>query len=74
MKKMPKSALILVCSGMLIAILPPLFKEYSNLPDFFWGFLTGASIGIEFMGLYVILKFKKGRKSENRSKIQEDVF
>lgn len=47
----PRNASILVSIGLLIVMLPLLFREYIQVSDFFRGLLMGMGITLEIAGL-----------------------
>ncbi len=57
-KRQLRTEQLLFSIGLLLIILPNVFKEYIPMPDFFHGLLVGTGIGLEIIGL--ILMKKKG--------------
>jgi len=50
-KKQPLNVRLLIAIGLLMVTLPSLLKHYVALPDFFQGFMPGAGLGLEIVGL-----------------------
>jgi len=61
MKKQPTVVRFLIAAGLLMVTLPALLSRFIPLPDFLHGFLAGAGIGLEIVG---IIKLKRHQKLE----------
>jgi len=57
----PKSALILLITGLLMTTLMPAIGRYVAMPDFLKGFITGLGITFEFIAIVKIQR-NKNRK------------
>jgi hypothetical protein len=59
---------LFIAIGLLLAILPLLFKEYIALPDYFRGCLAGFGIGLEFYG-FIRLR-RRGYSACTRAEVE----
>lgn len=55
----PKPAMALLITGLLLVSLNPVFGKYMGVPDFVKGFLTGLGLTLEFIALVKIQRRKK---------------
>ena len=51
---------ILIATGLLLVVLPPLINNFYPLSGFLRGFLPGIGLGLEIAGL-IKMKQKKGK-------------
>jgi len=58
MKNQPRYIRLLIAGGLLMTTMPLIFKEYIHIPDFFRGFLGGAGLVFEIVGI-VLMKRKQ---------------
>jgi hypothetical protein len=58
MKTQPLYIRLLIAGGLLMTTMPLIFKEYIYIPDFFRGFLGGAGLVFEIVGI-VLMKRKQ---------------
>ena len=58
MKNQPLYIRLLIAGGLLMTTMPLIFKEYIHIPDFFRGFLGGAGLVFEIVGI-VLMKRKQ---------------
>lgn len=66
-KKQPLSVRLLISAGLLIATLPMLLKHFIPLPDFLHGFMAGAGVGLEIMGLIKLKQYQRRGCHETES-------
>jgi hypothetical protein len=59
----PKQALILLTTGLLMTTLLPAIGRYITLPDLVKGFLTGLGLAIEFIALVKIQRSKSNKSA-----------
>lgn len=56
---MARKEQLYICIGLLMATLPTVINNWLKMPDFFRGTLIGLGIGLEIIGLVMIIKRKK---------------
>jgi hypothetical protein len=59
MNKQPLRVRLLICIGLLLTIMPMLFKEYIAVPDFLRGTLAGLGLVMEIAGLILMKRIQK---------------
>jgi hypothetical protein len=59
----PKQALILLITGLLMTTLLPAIGRYLVVPDLVKGFLTGLGLAIEFIALVKIQRSKSNKSA-----------
>jgi len=62
---------LLITFGLLLGVLPQLFNEYIKIPDTLRGFMIGAGIGLEFVGLIRATRERKAGASPCNAKLEE---
>jgi hypothetical protein len=58
-KKQPLSVRLLISIGLLMAVMPLLFKEYIPMPDFARGAIEGTGLGLEISGIVLMSRQRK---------------
>lgn len=58
----PKPALILLITGLLMTTLTPIIGRHTFMPDFEKGFITGLGLTLELIGLIKMQRSKKAGK------------
>jgi hypothetical protein len=58
----PKPALTLLITGLLMTTLTPAISRYYLMPDFVKGFITGLGLTLELIGLIKMQRSKKAGK------------
>jgi hypothetical protein len=56
---MNRKEVLFVSIGLLMVTTPTLINDWTPIPDFFRGVLAGLGIGLEIIGLILIVKRKK---------------
>jgi hypothetical protein len=46
-----KSPLFLICTGLLLNSLSLMLRQFTHVPDFVLGFITGIAIGVMIFGI-----------------------
>jgi hypothetical protein len=62
LNNVPKSALVLLITGLLMVTLPPIINRYFPLPDFLKGFLNGLGLTLEVISIIKTDRNKKKSK------------
>jgi len=60
---MPKQAVILLITGLLMTTLMPAIGRYITMPDFVKGFMTGLGLTLEFIALVKIQRSKNNKSA-----------
>ncbi len=60
---MNRKELLFVSIGLLMVTTPTLINDWTPIPDFFRGVIAGLGIGLEIIGLIMIVKRKKREQS-----------
>jgi len=59
--KMNRREQLFISIGLLLATTPALINDWIKIPDFFRGVLVGLGIGLEFIGLVLMLRRKRNQ-------------
>lgn len=57
--KMNRKEVLFISIGLLMVTTPALVNDWIPIPDFFRGLVAGLGIGLEIIGLILVVKRKK---------------